>query len=388
MWYMNEDRELIRNAAREFAEKELAPVAVKMDMDPEENFPLEQFKRAGELGFLGITMPEQFGGMGADYTTLALVYEEIAKVMPVLTVDMGAHSILAGELLMLLGNDEQQAKWLAPAATGEKIITCAQTEPSGGMNHAEWNCTAKEDGDDYVINGTKVFCTNLRVSDYYIVMCVTNEVNPADASGISAIVVPADTPGLTCGAFEKKLGWHGSATGTLSFKDVRVPKANLLGMVDRGMIGLMISATNEFLTCGPVGLGMAEGAYAMAYQYAHDRVQCGKSLWENYQVVRHQLIDMWSQIETLRGLVYSTFAEKDEGAMCLAKGRLLKAQGAHIAEHVSDEAIQIFGGLGCVKETGVERFWRDARVMYIGGASLEALYDDVARMMDKGIENN
>ena len=388
MWYMNEDRQMVVNMVREFAETELAPVAVKYDMDPEESFPLEQFKRAGELGLLSVTWPEKYGGMGADYTTLALVYEEIAKVMPALTIGMGAHTVLAGELLILLGNDEQKEKWLAPAATGEAIITVAQTEAAGGMNRTEWACTAELDGDEYVINGAKMFCSNLQVSDYYIVLCVTNEVNPVDASGISALVVPADTPGVSCGAYEKKLGWHGSATGTLSFENVRVPKENLLGAVDRGMIGLMISATNEFMSCGAVGLGMAEACYDMAYKYAHERIQNGKSLWENYQVIRHMLVDMWTQVETLRGLVFSAFAEKDAGAMNLGRSRLLKNQGAHISMEVADKAIQIFGGLGCVKETGVERFWRDARVMHIGGAAVEALKDDIAGYMDRGIENN
>ena len=187
MWYMNEDRQMVVNMVREFAETELAPVAVKYDMDPEESFPLEQFKRAGELGLLSVTWPEKYGGMGADYTTLALVYEEIAKVMPALTIGMGAHTVLAGELLILLGNDEQKEKWLAPAATGEAIITVAQTEAAGGMNRTEWACTAELDGDEYVINGAKMFCSNLQVSDYYIVLCVTNKVNPVDASGISAV---------------------------------------------------------------------------------------------------------------------------------------------------------------------------------------------------------
>ena len=147
MWYMNEDRQMVVNMVREFAETELAPVAVKYDMDPEESFPLEQFKRAGELGLLSVTWPEKYGGMGADYTTLALVYEEIAKVMPALTIGMGAHTVLAGELLILLGNDEQKEKWLAPAATGEAIITVAQTEAAGDMNRTEWVCTAELDGD-------------------------------------------------------------------------------------------------------------------------------------------------------------------------------------------------------------------------------------------------
>ena len=384
MWYMTEERELMRNAARDFAQNELAPVALKLDAG--EEFPLEQFKRAGELGFLGITMPEQYGGLGADYTTLAIVYEEISKVLPTLCVGMGAHSILAGELLMLLGSEEIQKKYLAPAATGEKILACAQTEPAGCMNHAEWNCTAKEVGDEYVINGSKVFCSNLGVADAYVVLAVTGEYDPATHGGISAIVVDADSKGLTCGKYEDKLGWHGSATGTLSFNDVHVPKENLIGMPGGGMIGLMMSATNEFMTCGPVGLGMAEAAYDMAFQYAQERIQRGASLYDNYQVVRHQLVDMWTKVETLRELVYGNFAEKDAGAMCLARGRIMKIQGATMAMDVASEAIQIFGGLGVVKETGVERFWRDAKVMCIGGASIDALKDDIAGMLQKGIE--
>lgn len=387
MWYMNEERELMRKAARDFAQNELAPVA--LELDGGEAFPIEQFKRAGELGFLGITMPEQYGGLGLDYTTLALVYEEIAKVLPTMCVGMGAHSILAGELLMLLGSDEIQKKYLAPAATGEKILACAQTEGVGAMNHEEWNCRAVKQGDEWVINGSKVFCSNLKVADAYIVLCPTaDHIDPKTKEGITAFIVDADTVGITCGEYEDKLGWHGSATGTLSFSDVHVPAGNLLGMEGKGMMGLLITATNEFMTCGPVGLGMAEAAYDMAYRYSQDRIQCGKSLFDNYQVIRHMLVNMETQIETLRGFVYTTFAEKDEGKMCLARGRQMKIQGARIAQSVADDAIQIYGGLGVVRQTGVERFWRDAKVMCIGGASLEALTDDIANYMKLGVMDN
>jgi alkylation response protein AidB-like acyl-CoA dehydrogenase len=387
MWFMNEERELMRNAARDFAQNELAPVALEMDAG--EAFPVEQFKRAGELGFLGITMPEQYGGLGLDYTTLALVYEEIAKVMPSLCVGMGAHSILAGELLMLLGSEELQKKYLAPAATGEKILACAQTEGVGAMNHEEWNCRAVKQGDEWVINGSKVFCSNLKVADAYIVLCPTSDhIDPKTKEGITAFIVDADSEGLTCGAYEDKLGWHGSATGTLSFSNVHVPAGNLLGMEGKGMMGLLITATNEFMTCGPVGLGMAEAAYDMSYQYAQDRIQQGKSLFDNYQVIRHKLVNMETQIEMLRGFVYTSFAEKDEGKMCLARGRQMKIEGAHVAQAVADDAIQIYGGLGVVRQTGVERFWRDAKVMCIGGASIDALKDDIAGMLKQGIEFN
>ena len=386
MWYLNDERALIQQAAREFAQNELAPIA--LEMDASEEFPLKQFKRAGELGFLGITIPEEYGGSGADYTSLALVYEEIAKVAPTMCVGMGAHSILAGELIMLLGSDEQKKRWLTPAATGEKILACAQTEPSGGMNQTEWTCRAVDDGDSFIINGEKIFCSNLKVADAYVVLCVTSDhVDPVTKAGISAIVIDADTPGLSCGAYEKKLGWHGSASGSLTFTDCRVPKENLLGPLGGGLAGLMISATNEFMACGPIGLGMAEGAYEMALKQSRERIQRGKSLYDNYQVVRHMLVDMWTQIESLRGFVYTTFAEKDEGKKCLAKGRLMKVQGALTAEYVGRQAIQLFGGLGVCTEVGVERFWRDAKVMCIGGAAIEALKDDVAMMIGNNIQD-
>ena len=386
MWYLNDERELIRNAARDFAQQELAPVA--LEMDASEEFPLKQFKRAGELGFLGITTPKEYGGAGADYTSLALVYEEIAKVAPTLCVGMGAHSILAGELISLLGSDDLKRRYLAPAATGEKILACAQTEPVGAMNQTEWSCRAVEDGDDFVINGEKIFCSNLKVADAYVVLCVTSDkVDPVTKQGISAIIVDADTPGLTCGEYEKKLGWHGSASGTLSFTDCRVPKANLCGPLGGGLAGLMISATNEFMTCGPIGLGMAEAAYDMALKYTRERMQRGKSLYDNYQVVRHMLVDMWTRIESLRGFVYGTFAEKDEGKKLLAKGRLMKIQGAITSEYVARQAIQLFGGLGVCNEVGVERFWRDAKVLAIGGAAIEALRDDVSLMIANGIQD-
>lgn len=380
MWYMNEERELIRNVARDFAQKELKPVALQIDKSGE--FPLEQFKRAGELGLLGINIPEEYGGLGGDYTTLALVNEEIAKVMPVLTIAMGAHSVLAGELLLMLGTPEQKAKYLAPAATGEIILACAQTEAVGGSNQVEYSCRAVADGDDFVINGTKVLISNIGVADVYIVMTVTGEkIDPATRSGMSAFIVEAGTPGLEIGKPEVKLGWHGSATGSISFKNCRVPKENLLGPLHGGMQALFISSTNEFLTCGPVGLGMAEACYEAALDYSMQRVQCGQSMFDRFQVTRHKLVKMWSDIEALRALVYSVFSMKDQGHLCLAQGRLLKAKGAEVSESVAREAIQLFGGVGCIVDTGIERFWRDAKVLAIGGASIEALNEQISIMM-------
>jgi len=221
MWYMNDDREAVLAIAREFAKTEVAPQALEIDRD--DRFPLELFKRAGELGLLGITVPEEDGGLGMDQTTNALVLEEIAKVSPVLTIAMGAHILLAGGILQMLGTPEQKAKWLAPAATGEGVLSCGQTEAIGGDDQGEYTTRAVLDGDEWVINGGKVLVSNIGVADYYVIVAVTAEhPDPVAKTGLSAFVVPAGTPGFGVGKAEHKLGWHGSATGSLSFSNCRI----------------------------------------------------------------------------------------------------------------------------------------------------------------------
>ncbi len=380
MFYMTEERELMRNVAREFVEKECKPVA--MEIDRTDEFPLKLFKRAGELGFLGITVPEEFGGLGGDHTTLALVHEEIAKSMPVLGVAMGAHSLLAGGMLELMGTPEQKIKYLVPASTGEFIMACATTEAAGGFNQVEFSTRAVLDGDEWVLNGTKVLISNIGVADVYIVTAVTaDKVDMVSRTGMSAFIVPKDTPGLLVGKPEHKLGWHGSATGSVSFKNLRIPKENLLGPLDGCLPAMVVSATAEFMCCGPAGLGMAEAVYEMALNYSMERVQQGQCMYDRLQVTRHKLVKMWGEIESLRALVYSTYALRDSGSLELARGRLLKVKAAEVSEYVAREAIQLYGGLGCVVDTGVERFWRDAKVLAIGGASVEALNEQISMMI-------
>lgn len=382
VWYMNEDRELMLKTAKEFVEKEVAPVALQVDETGE--FPTGLFKRAGELGFLGITMPEEYGGLGLDFTTAALIYEEIAKSLPVLTVNMGAHAELAGGLLNMLGNPAQKEQYLTKLCSGEYIFACGSTGPEGGDNHIEHAASAVLDGDGYVINGNKVLVSNIGVADVYIIFIKTSEVDPVTRDGISAFIVDKDTPGLTIGSYEHKLGWHGSATGTISFNNMRIPQDHLLGPEGKCMQATAVSCTNEFLICGPVGLGMAEAAYQMAFDYSMTRIQHGVPMYDRFQVTKFKLVKMRTMIEELRAFVYGTIAGKDAGNLELCEGRMLKIRGAEVAEEVAREAIQIFGGVGCINETGVERFWRDAKVLAIGGASIEALQDFIGTMMRYG----
>jgi len=382
MWYLTEDREAILTSVKEFVRNEVAPVALEIDRTSE--FPLALFKRAGELGLLGLTVPAELGGIGADQTTSALVLEEIAKTLPVLTVAMGAHSLLAGGLIEMLGTTEQKKHYLTPAATGETVLACASTEAVGGDNQAEFSTRAVLDGDEWVLDGCKVLISNIGVADVYVIVAVTaDHVDPVTKAGISAFLVPAGTPGLAVGTPEHKLGWHGSATGSISLTGCRIPKENLLGPLGGCLPAMFVSATAEFLSCGPVSLGIAEGAYAMALAYSLEREQQGQTLFDRFQVSRHKLVRMYGEIESLRALVYSTYAERDRGELCLAQGRLLKVKGAEVSEYVSREAIQLFGGAGTVVETGVERYWRDAKVMAIGGASVEALMDVIAGLIKR-----
>lgn len=379
MWYMNEDRKLMLNVAKDFVEKEVKPVALQIDATDE--YPIKLFKRAGELGFLGITIPTEYDGLGLDHTTAALIYEEIAKACPVLTVAMGAHSMLAGGMISMLGSHEQKQKYLSKAATGEYILACGSTESAGGDNHIEHTTKAVLEGEEWVINGGKVLVSNIGVADAYVIFAATSEVDPITRAGISAFVIDKDTPGLTIGAWEHKLGWHGSATGSISFQDLHVPKENLLGQAGGCMMAAAVSCTNEFLTCGPVGLGIAEAAYEMAFQYSLERVQRGLPMYDRFQVTKFKLVKMRTMIEELRGFIYSTYAMKDMGELVLCEGRMMKIRGSEIAEEICREAIQIFGGVGVIRETGVERFWRDAKVLAIGGASVEALQDFIGTMM-------
>ena len=382
MWYLTEDREAVLATVREFVRTEVAPQA--MEIDRTSAFPLALFKRAGELGLLGVTIPEEFGGLGGDQTTHALVLEEIAKSLPVLTVAMGAHSLLAGGLIEMIGTPAQKSRYLAPAAAGEIVLACGSTEAVGGDNQVEFSTRAVLDGDEWVLDGGKVLISNIGVADVYVVVAVTaDQVDPVTKAGLSAFLVPVGTPGLGVGKHEHKLGWHGSATGSLSFSACRIPKENLLGPLGGCLPAMFVSATAEFLSCGPVSLGIAEGAYELALAYSLDRMQQGESLFDRFQVTRHKLVRMYAEIESLRALVYSTYAERDRGELCLAQGRLLKVKGAEVSEYVAREAIQLFGGVGTVVDTGVERYWRDAKVMAIGGASVEALMDVIAGLIKR-----
>ena len=378
-FYETEERILMRNIARDFVEQELLPIVQQVDTDPESVDMKALYHRAGDLGILGLAVPEEYGGTGADYTTVAMVNEEIGKALPVMGLNISVHSILSGELIMLLGSDELKKRYLPDLASGKTLFACCSTEPIGALNHTEWQVSATEEDDCYVINGSKMLISQAGLADKFVVLAVTTRpVDPATRFGISAFVVDAHAEGVTIGHHEHKFAMHGSASTTVTFNNVRVPKEDLIGERDKGAAGMMISATNEFMTCGPMCLGMAEHCFDVTLEYARQRIQRGKNLLDNYQVIAHKFSEMWVKIEMLRATCYNVFDQKDKGKFQLAQGRMLKVIGSKIAMEVAAECMQVYGGLGCISETGIDRYWRDAKMLHIAGEASEALMDNIA----------
>jgi len=377
MYYLTEERQLMINITREFMEKEARPMALEIERTKE--FPHQLYKRAGELGLLGIPFKEEHGGLGSDWTTYALVTEEMGKVMPILAVAIGSSSVLAGGMVETAGSPEQIEKYMKPAMKGDLIFAGAFTEATGGSNFFEMQGNAVQDGDEWVINSNKLLITNAGgVADVYLVLVRTGELDPT-GGGFSFFFVEKGTPGLTVAEPEIKMGYHGSMSGSVTLKNVRVPKENLLGKAGDGLKYLIVNSPDEFALVGALCLGMAEAAYDMALKYSMERMQMGRSMFDNFQVTRHKLANMKMEIEALRDFVYTTYDLRDKGIISQDRSRMLKIKGSKVCEYVAGEAIQLHGGVGVIFGTGVERFWRDAKVNQIAGGSLEALYDGIAK---------
>lgn len=378
--YMNEDRELIRNIAREFAQKEVRPLVKEIEESDE--FPVELFKRCGELGFTSINVPEEYGGSGIDLTTFTIIIEEISRECATLAMCLIAHAGLAATVVAYAGNDEQKKKWLTPIAKGESIAAYCMTEPSGNADQSMWTCTATKDGNDYVINGTKIFCTNIGVSDYYIVKTVTGDLNPATAEGNTYFMVEKDTPGFSVGKIEDKVGWRGSNTGTLYFKNVRVPAENMLGPFNMANAACPQTVFFEMTSCGGCALGLAVEAYERAFAYSLSRVvKSGMPFYFHFGSMRSRLTLMKAEVEVLRSFVYDQTTRIDNGEINIALAVLVKAYAFQKAELVCSQAIDLHGGIGVVKDTGIERLWRDAKVGMIGGGQYDNLIDLAGLML-------
>jgi|GEM_PF-425842 len=371
--YMNEDRELIVSTVREFVENEVKPVA--REIDTSDVFPLELFHRCGELGYTNINVPKEFGGSEIDLTTFSLIIEEISKESATLGMCLIAHAGLAATAVNYMGSDEQKAKWLVPMAQGTSVGAYCMTETTGLAERSMWSCRAVQDGDDWVINGKKIFCTNIEVSDYFVVLAVTGDTQPLVTPPSTLFMVEKDTPGFSIGQIEDKVGWRGSSTGILNFDEVRVPAQNMLGPLHMGATCAQ-TALFEMPSAGACALGIAEAAYEMAFNFALNRtVGDGQPYYMYFESMRTRLQEMKLDLEAMRSFIYNVTTMIDNGEIDAPIAYMMKAYCFRRAESICSQAIDLHGGLGVVIDTGVERLWRDAKVGMIGGGQYDNLLD-------------
>lgn len=363
--FFTEEQELIRNIAREFTQKEVAPRAKEIDSSDE--FPYDLVKRCGELNFMGIPVPEEYGGAGADLVSQCLVIEEIAKECPTLALILDAHISLGCMPILFEGTEEQKQKYLVPLAKGEKVISFGLTEPSAGSDAGSSKSFAVLEGDEWVINGSKCFITSIDAAEVYIITAKT-EVD--GKKGVSAFIVEKGTPGFEIGKIEKKLGWHGSNTGELFFKNLRLPKDALLGRVNKGLPLFLRGLDEGRVAISAVAVGNAQGAFEKSVAYSKEREQFGKPICK-FQAIAFYLADMATQIEAARNLLYTTAAMRDAGMPYSKQAAMCKLFCGETAIWVTDRAIQIHGGNGYIRDFGIERYWRDARGLTIGEGTSE-----------------
>jgi hypothetical protein len=361
---LTEEHQMIRDALRSFAQERLAPQAARWDK--EHYFPKAELKELAQLGAFGVAVPEQYGGAGLDYVSLALVLEEIAAGDGGISTIISVNNCPVCSIAMMYANEEQKERFLRPLAQGEMLGAFALTEPHTGSDASALRTTAVRvsgnEGDEYVINGTKQFITSGKYGDVAIVMAVTDKA--AGKKGISAFWVPIDTPGYIVAGLEQKMGQHSSDTAQIVFENCRVPARNLIG--EEGM-GYKIALSG--LEGGRIGIasqsvGMARAAFEAALAYAKERESFGKAIFE-HQSVQFRLSEMAMQIEAARQLILHAASLKDAGVPCLKEAAMAKLFASEMAERVVSNAMQVFGGYGYVSDFPIERIYRDVRVCQI-----------------------
>lgn len=376
MWYLNEERQQLQKMVHDFAIAEVAPFV--KEMEEKEAFPHEIIRKAGELGLVALSFPEQIGGMGPKWVEYGIFLEEISKVSSC----MGGifASIPAGTSLILQsGNAELIQKYVIPTMMGQMVPASAQSEPCGGTRIQDFTCTAAIEGNELVINGGKIFCTNAGQADYYTVNCRTKPPYAAPFGSTSLILVPADTPGLKIGHIEHKVGWHGSSTGQLYFNNCRVPMSNLMMTMDMDESMLAAGAFSPAITMAACMLGGAEGVYEKTLANVKERMHGDKSLFDAYQAMRHKLAELKMEIEMLRSLIYGVLEDLDKGDYAITERALAaKIMGSKIFEHVASECVVFNGGNGTIVETDIERYYRDAKITSVAGMSIYHLTDIIA----------
>jgi len=369
----------IQQSIRRFAEQEIAPLA--QEVDSAERFPAETFGKMGELGLFGLLIPEKYGGSDASVVTLCVVAEEIGYACASTALSFGAHAALCMHVLNMFGSEEQKGKYLPALASGEKLGALAMTEPEAGSDVLSMRTFAEKRDGEYVLNGTKTFITNGPIADVIVVYARTDK--SAGPHGISAFIVENTFPGYSAGKGFEKMGMRGSPTSELFFEDCRVPAENLLGAENAGHKVLLTGLEVERVAGGALGVGIARAALEAAVKYANERVQFGKPIVA-FQMVGEMLADMSTEIEAARLLTFKAAALCDAGQRATVAAAQAKLFGSEVAVRAADKAVQILGGYGYMREFGVERLVRDAKLLTIGGGTSQIQQLIIAREMVKG----
>ncbi len=362
----SDDRQLLRRSIREFAEREMRPHLLAWD--EEQRFPVELVPALGDLGLMGIEVPESLGGAGMTRTGHCICLEELARVCPAIAVSVAAHNGLCIAHIARFGSDEQRRRFLPRLASGEHIGAWALTEPSSGSDAANMRTTATYDHGRWVLNGSKVFITNGRASNVVVVLAVTDPTRRS--KGISAFIVEKDTPGVRAGKKENKLGMRASETSELIFEDCAIPDDHLIGEEGQGF-----TQTMQILDGGRVGIaalsvGLAQGAHEAALRYANERIAFGKPI-SAFQAIQAKLADAATRIDAARLLTYRAARTAEEGGPVTLHASMAKLFASEVAVKVADDGIQIHGGYGFVKDYPAERYSRDAKLATIGEGTSE-----------------
>jgi alkylation response protein AidB-like acyl-CoA dehydrogenase len=353
--------QLLRRMIREFAQKELAPISGRID--EEEEIPREFIDKMARLGLLGVYFPQEYGGMGAGETGYCILMEEMDRVCGSTATFLGTHIGIGAMAIHVDGNEEQKKKYLAPLARGEKIAAFGLTEPGAGSDAASIRTRAERDGDDYVLNGTKMFISNAGIADIFSVLAVTDPSLGA-RGGVTAFIVERDFPGFSIGKLEDKMGIRGSSTAELIFEDCRVPKENVIGEVGLGFVTFMKTLDINRLSLGAACLGAAQAALDASVRWAKMRQLFGKPIAHS-QSIQFMIADMAMEIEALRALIYRTAWLVDTGQPYLREGAICKVYASEVLHRCVDRAVQIHGGMGYMRDYFIERMYRDARITEI-----------------------
>lgn len=367
---LTEEQTMIRDMARQFARERLAPGAAERDR--ESRFPAQELREMGDLGLLGMVVPEEWGGAGADAVSYALAIEEIAAGDGAISTIMSVHNSVGCAPILKFGNDEQKDKYLRAMATGRMLGAFCLTEPQAGSDASALKTRAVQDGDHYVLNGAKQFITNGQNAGVALVFAVTDPA--AGKKGISAFLVPTDNPGYKVARLEHKLGQRSSDTAEILLEDARVPASAMLGQPGEGYRIALANLEGGRIGIAAQSVGMAQAAFEAARDYARDRVSMGVPIIQ-HQAVSFRLADMATRIEAARQLVLHAASLRGAGQPCLKEASMAKLFASEMAERVCSDAIQTFGGYGYVEDFPVERIYRDVRVcqIYEGTSDIQRL---------------